>query len=79
MVVMGIILVTAIAVALTQTRLISALTLSFVQTDWSGGADQNANLDDNNLNGWNKFYYASTGVSYGVSGEATLKMEITAP
>jgi uncharacterized membrane protein len=58
---------------------IKALTKNFVQTDWSGGADIEATINDSNLSGWTKFYSKDSSVSHSTEGEIKLRLDVTQP
>jgi len=52
--------------------LIQAVTHTFIQTDWSGGADTNSTATEDNLSNWTKFYSGDTSISYTTPGEIKL-------
>ncbi|QQS43899.1 hypothetical protein IPM65_07245 [Candidatus Roizmanbacteria bacterium] len=54
---------------------IYALTLYFTQSDWSGGADTDATINNSNATGWTKFYSKTAGIDNSTSGEIKIKIE----
>jgi hypothetical protein len=64
--------------AVFRTELVSALTNTFTQTDWSSGADTNATADENNLTGWTKYYSKDDSLDDS-SGEIKLQLETSQP
>lgn len=58
---------------------IEAVTRSFIQTTWLGGADTVNNANDTNLVNWTKFYSATDGVDATTAGEFKLKVSTTQP
>ena len=59
--------------------LTKALTNTFIQSDWSGGADTETTIDDNNLEGWTKFYSKTGSIDTSTANQTTLEIEISQP
>ncbi len=59
--------------------IVNALSLGFVQTDWSGGADTISTINSSNISGWTKYYSKTEGVTTSTVGEAKLSITITQP
>lgn len=74
-----VVLVIAVSIFSYKALKVSALSSNFVQTDWSGGADDTAVANDTNLSGWTKFFSSSDGVDNSTAGELKLKMTIASP
>jgi len=58
---------------------VSALTKSFSQTSWAGGADTNATITEQTGVGWNKYYSESSGIDSSAGTEIKLKLQTTQP
>jgi hypothetical protein len=54
--------------------LVKAITKTFTQSDWSGGADINATNNDNNLTDWNKYYSKDSTINTDTLGEIKLNL-----
>lgn len=54
--------------------LINALTQSFVQTNWIGGADTGTTIDSSHMTDWTKFYSKDDSINIGTSGEIKLNL-----
>lgn len=72
-------LVIGVGFLVTHLVRVSALSNSFVQTDWSGGADTVTNINSSNLTGWTKYYSKTDGVDTSVTGEAKLNVSVSQP
>lgn len=68
-----------LGIAIIYPKLIGALTKTFVQTDWSGGADTVSTTDDTNLLNWTKYYSETDGIDTSTSTELKLEVTVTQP
>lgn len=76
---LGLLLCGALLSFIASRSIIKALSLDFIQTDWSGGADTVTTINASNITGWTKYHSKTDGVNTSTAGEAKLNIAITQP